>query len=82
MKNNRQSINFVKDFAPGYIGGQEITKKATDNEIGYLIDLNNQIAELDNALIDLRDRERKIINHIKERETINVKTDNTKKKTS
>lgn len=67
MKNNRKNIQFVKDFAPGYIGGQEITKIATDNEIGYLIDLNNQIAEHYNTLIDLREQEKNILNSIKKR---------------
>jgi len=71
MQNTRNNIKFIRDFAPGYIGGKEIVKKATDNEIRYLIGLNNQIAELDGTLLDLRKQEKNIIDCIKKRICLN-----------
>ena len=51
-----QAVEFVKTNAPGYIGGQEIIQKATNEEIIYLIELQDKIAGLINEAEELERR--------------------------
>jgi len=85
----RKDIEFVRNFAPGFIGGKDIAKEATDEEIRHLILINNRIAKLVNdpavleqtgkrlltfiALTELEESEKKILTDIRSRLTKNNK---------
>ena len=47
-KKMREKIKFVREFAPGFVGGKDVAKEATDEEIWHLI-LLNKIAGLVNS---------------------------------
>ena len=55
-KQIKEDIDFVRNSAPGFVGGEDMAKEATDKEIRHLILLNNKIAGLvnDPAKLDQR----------------------------
>lgn len=53
-KERLRDINWVKEFAPGCVGGQEVVNKATNIEIDYLLTLGSQIANHHNTLFELK----------------------------
>ena len=44
-KQIEKDITFVRNFAPGFIGGKDMAKEATDEEIRCLILLNSKITK-------------------------------------
>jgi len=60
-------IEFLKNNATGYIGGPEVAKKATDEEIEWLADVQDRIVELDREMTVLRDLKNQVIRFIKKR---------------
>ncbi|MBW2646513.1 MAG: hypothetical protein JRE23_10095 [Deltaproteobacteria bacterium] len=63
----KEDIKYVREFAPGYIGGKDLARKATDDEVGYLLLLNEQIARFSNTLIDIERRKRNLMKAISSR---------------
>lgn len=47
------TIEWIRKFAPGYIGGNKIARRATDHEIGALYGFNDEIADHQNAIDEL-----------------------------
>jgi len=56
----KKDIKFIRNYTPGLIGGEKVTREATDNEIEFLADVGNQIAKLYNRLIDLQQQEKNV----------------------
>lgn len=46
--------NFIRNHAPGYVGGREVTDRATDEELCLLEIMNDELAALHNAAIPIR----------------------------
>lgn len=60
-------VVWIREFAPGFIGGEEIARNASEKEIEVLIDLGNLIAEADAQLSELIQMREHILRAIKER---------------
>jgi|GEM_PF-3223780 len=63
----REDIRFVREFAPGYLGGQKMANEATNDEIEYIIILNHQIAELSSSLTATKQMRKNIFSGISSR---------------
>jgi hypothetical protein len=55
--NKRYNISLVRKHCPGYIGGKRIAKKATDNEVVLILQLQDKISTLHNRHIAPINRE-------------------------
>ena len=64
-KANIKKVNHIRKTCPGYIGGPEIAKKATDTQILDLVDLQDEHAELANRMTANRRQQANQISIIK-----------------
>jgi len=60
-------VIFTREFAPGFVGGEEIVRKASDDEMKMLIDLSNKIVKFDRQLLSLSKMRKNILQGIKKR---------------
>lgn len=60
-------VIWTRENAPGFVGGEEIAQKASDDEMQMLIDLSNKIAEYDRQLLSLAKMRGNIIQAIREK---------------
>ena len=58
-------IEFLRNSATGYIGGPEVAKKANDEEIEWLANVQDRIVELDREITELRNLKNQVIELIK-----------------
>lgn len=66
-KDRKQKISFLKINASGYIGGEEIIKKATDDEIHCIAEWKDELARLHNSAIEPKKFLEKMIKTIEAR---------------
>ena len=57
-------VKWIRKYAPGYIGGKEIAKKANDNEVKALSEFYDKVAEHSNAIQELEKMIKRIKNVI------------------
>lgn len=62
-----KDVNFVKKYAPDYIGGEEVAREATDVEIKYLIKLKKKLVSLHNQEMEIEKYINRIIKNIIDR---------------
>ncbi len=47
------NLRFVREFAPGAVGGKQVAEHASDAELSYLIVLGNEAARLHNEKLEV-----------------------------
>ena len=58
---------WIREHASGFIGGEEVAKKATDEEVLFLAELANEMSRLYSRFLDRRERFSNLVETIKKR---------------
>jgi len=58
---------WIRDYAPGFIGGEEVARKATDEEILFLAKLADEESRLYNLLMERKREFNRLVEAIKRR---------------
>jgi len=58
---------WIRNYAPGFIGGEEVAKKATDEEVLFLAELANEMSRLYSRFLDRKEKFNNLVEAIKKR---------------
>ena len=62
-----KEINDIRKYYPGDIGGEKIAKKANNNEVEFICDLNDRLLHLRNEVLSIARMRDNLIKKIERR---------------
>lgn len=66
-KGNKTPIWQIRDYLSGYVGGCEVATKATDEDIISIVLWNDEIAEFENCILEIKKIRDNLISSITKR---------------